>query len=86
MNLICYSVTLFNTFIYVQFGVCFVNGLAYGIKYFVMYTLMLEYVPGRESTVTGILFFYEGMIFIYSPLLIMFGFKNTQIFILIAFI
>lgn len=47
------------------------------------YTHLVEFLPGKASLYTGILFFLDGMVAVVTPLIIMFGIKNMNIFIYI---
>jgi hypothetical protein len=61
------------------------NGLGIVLKCFVLYTLLMELLPGRTAIATSIIFFIDGLIFVWSPLLLMYISKNTTIFLYISF-
>jgi MFS family permease len=72
MYVLVYGIILLSTNLYVYMAVSFVNGFAIGFKSLIMYTLMMEYFPGKESLITGMLFFVDEGIFIWSPLMLVF--------------
>lgn len=74
---ICYTLICFvpNTLVY--YIVMFVVGIASSCRSFVMYTVCMEYVPGKENLYTGIIFFIDEMIFVWSPMVLVYITKNT---------
>jgi hypothetical protein len=48
----------------------FMFGISAPIKNMIAYTLMMEFLPGRVTEVSGFLFFTDGMSLVLSPLLL----------------
>ena len=46
----------------------------------IAYSHMMEFLPGRISTWSGYLFFTEGLIFVISPLILIYLTKDTNVF------
>ena len=42
---------------------------------------MMEFLPGRVTEASGILFFFEGMILVISPLVLMYLTVSTDVFL-----
>lgn len=72
MFFLCYGTIVLTSNVFIYYGVSFIIGLASGFKSLIMYTLMMEFFSGRESLITGLLFFIDEGIFIWSPLLLVF--------------
>lgn len=45
----------------------------------------MEFIPGKESLLTGCMFFVDGLILIISPLFLLYFTKNTEIFTYLSF-
>ena len=56
------------------------------LKCFVMYVLLIELLPGNEALTTSCLFFIDGLVFIFSPIFLLYVSKNTMIFSLFSII
>lgn len=76
-SLICYLIFEILSNIYVYYFTIFVVGIINCCKHFIMLTVCLEYLPGKETLYSGLIFFWEKMIFMISPLLFMYVSKNT---------
>ena len=50
------------------------------MKAMISYSHMMEFLPGRISAYSGYLLFTDGMVFVISPLILMYLTKNTDIF------
>ena len=50
----------------------------------IAYTHLMEWITGYESTFSGLLFFYDGLMFIICPLILVYVTKNAMVFIYIA--
>jgi len=46
----------------------------------------LEFIPGRESTYSGWLYFQDGLIYIIAPILLLVITKDTNLLIWIGFV
>ena len=51
----------------------------------IAYTHLMEFLPGRVSTVSGFVFFLDGMVLVISPLILQYVSKNTDILLYIPF-
>ncbi len=79
-----FGVILLTKNVYIYLAASFVNGIAVGFKGLIMYTLMMEFFPGKESLITGLLFFVDEGIFIWSPLMLVYVTKDTQYLVYIS--
>jgi len=52
----------------------------------IAYTHMMEWVHGYESLISGLLFFYDGFMFVLCPIMLVYVTKNTIVFLYIALI
>jgi hypothetical protein len=50
----------------------------------VAYTHLMEFVPDRESLISGIFLFIDGLVFVVSPLILVYVTNDTDFFLLIA--
>lgn len=55
------------------------------MKAMISYSHMVELVPGKESRLTGYMFFFNEAVLIISPLILLYLSKNTYIFLSISF-
>ena len=46
----------------------FVLGVSVPLKAMIAYTHLMEWCPGKEGLVSGIIFCYDGLIFVFCPL------------------
>ena len=51
----------------------------------IAYTHLMEFLPGRVSTVSGLVFFIDGMVLVISPLILEHVTKNTDVLLYIPF-
>jgi len=51
----------------------------------IAYTHLMEFLPGRVSTVSGLVFFIDGMVLVVSPLILEHVTKNTDLLLYIPF-
>ena len=55
----------------------FVMGFTVTLKCIIAYTHLLEWVPGYESMITGVLFGYDGAVALVCPLILLYITKDT---------
>ncbi len=56
-------------------------GASAPLKAMIAYTHLMEWIHGYESLISGLLFFYDGLMFIFCPLILVYVTKNTTIFV-----
>lgn len=54
------------------------------LKSMIAYTHLMEWSPGKESVISGVLFSYDGFLFILCPLMLLYVSNNTMMFIWIG--
>jgi uncharacterized membrane protein len=62
----------------------FVIGFIKPMKTDIAFTHMMEFIPGKESLVSGLLFCIEGLVYILSPLILLFLTKDAMVFLYIC--
>ena len=67
-----------------MYFVIFLLGIAFSIKNFVGYSHLMEFMGHRVSFLTGLLYFCDSLIFIITPLIILFATKNLQVLVILA--
>lgn len=63
----------------------FLLGYTHPPKSMVAYTHLMEFLPGRECKVSGILLFIDGLVMVVSPLILLYITKDLNNFLWIAF-
>jgi hypothetical protein len=58
-----------------------VFGTSVPLKNMIAYTHMMEFLPGRVTEISGILFFIDGMVLVICPLALQFVTNNTAVFV-----
>jgi hypothetical protein len=58
-----------------------VFGLSVPLKNMIAYTHLMEFLPGRVTDASGVLFFLDGMVLVVSPLVLMYITINTDVFL-----
>ena len=66
---------------YVYYVAIFIFGTSVPLKNMIAYTHMMEFLPGKVTLVSGILFFIDGMILVISPIFLMYLTVNTNVFL-----
>lgn len=61
-------------------------GASCPLKAMIAYTHLMEWIPGKEPLVSGLLFCYDGFLFVLCPLLLVYVSNNTIIFLWIGLI
>jgi len=65
----------------VYYVTIFVFGTSVPLKNMIAYTHMMEFLPGRVTEISGILFFIDGMVLVICPLVLQFVTNNTAVFV-----
>lgn len=78
---LCFVTLLFIPSILVFYVAILIFGVSVPLKNMIAYTHMMEFLPGRVTQVSGILFFFDGMILVISPLCLMYLSINTDMFL-----
>ncbi|CDW73543.1 organic cation [Stylonychia lemnae] len=60
------------------------NGVCIGLKQFIFYTHIMEFMGLKTSIVSGLFFFVDGAVFTVSPIILYFITRNTQVFVYIG--
>lgn len=69
-----------------QYLLVFSLGLSQPVKSMIAYTHMMEFLPDRESSVSGLFMCLDGLIYFLSPLFLKNVSNNLDIMILVAFL
>lgn len=82
----CYSLFLFaqNTFVY--YIAIMIMGASAPLKSMIAYTHLMEFIPGKVGTMSGIMIFFDGMVLVISPLILMLITNNTEFFLWLGLI
>jgi hypothetical protein len=62
----------------------FILGNAVIIRYLIAYAHLMEFVAQRQNLITGVFLFLDGLVYIYSPLFLVYVIHSTQYFVWIA--
>jgi len=62
----------------------FILGLAVIIRYLIAYAHLMEFVANRQNLITGVFLFLDGLVYIYSPLFLVYVVHSTQYFVWMA--
>jgi hypothetical protein len=60
-------------------------GVSVPLKSIIAYSHMMEFLPGRVSSLSGYMLFLDGMVLVISPIILKFISKNTDTLLLIPF-
>ncbi|CDW91148.1 organic cation [Stylonychia lemnae] len=71
---------------HIYYVALFLNGVCIGLKQFIFYTHIMEFMGLKTRFVSGLFFFVDGAVFTVSPLILYFITRNTQIFVYICLI
>lgn len=63
----------------------FILGNSVIIRYLIVYAHLMEFVSTKQNLITGIFFFMDGLVYIYSPLILMYFTRKTYYFLYLAF-
>ena len=62
----------------------FIVGSSVPLKNMIAYTHLMEFLPGRVSSMSGFMIFLDGMILVVSPIILQYVTINTDIFLWMA--
>ncbi|CDW77336.1 organic cation [Stylonychia lemnae] len=62
----------------------FILGNAVIIRYLIVYAHLMEFVATKQNLITGIFLFMDGLVYIYSPVIIVYFTRKTQYFVYMA--
>ena len=62
----------------------FILGNAVIIRYLIVYAHLMEFVAVKQNLITGIFLFMDGLVYIYSPILLIYFTKYTSTFLYLA--
>ena len=66
------------------FILIFVLGNAVIIRQLIVYAHLMEFISTKQNLITGIFFFMDGLVYLYSPLILMYFTKHTIYFMYLA--
>lgn len=70
--------------LYLYYVANFILGMLCAVKSMVVYTHLMEFMPGRESFASGLTFGFQAISSLVSPLLLLYVIKNAQVLCWIA--
>lgn len=84
--MICFSVLLYvhNQFVY--YIAIFLIGFSVPLKAMIAYTHLMEFLPGRVSTVSGVILFNDCFIMVTSPLILQYVTKDTDFMLYVGLV
>jgi MFS family permease len=82
----CYLALLFIPSAMVYCIAIFIVGSSVPLKNMIAYTHLMEFLPGKVTQASGVLFFIDGMVLVFSPLLLMYATVDTFTFLWIGLI
>lgn len=62
----------------------FILGNAVIIRYLIVYAHLMEFVASKQTLITGVFLFMDGLVYIYSPVILIYFTKRTYYFIYLA--
>eukprot|EP00347_Sterkiella_histriomuscorum_P001230 403372829 len=80
---LCFVALLYIHSQMVYYIAIFLIGFSVPLKAMIAYTHLMEFLPGRVSTVSGLVFFLDGMVLVVSPLILEYVSKNTDVLLYI---
>ncbi len=79
-----FAVIIFTQNHYVYYVTLFFNGVVIGIKQFIVYAHVMEFMSVKTNLISGLFFFVDGAVFTISPLILYFVTRNTMALVYIA--
>lgn len=64
----------------------FILGNAVIIRYLIAYAHLMEFVAQKQNLITGVFLFLDGLVYVYSPMFLVYVVKSTQYFVWMALI
>ena len=83
---LCFLVLLFIPSILVFYVTILIFGISVPLKNMIAYTHLMEFLPGKVTEASGVLFFIDGMNLVFSPLILMYLTINTNVFLWIGLV
>lgn len=68
----------------IYYVLIFLLGLAVIIRYLIVYAHLMEFVAQKQNLITGLFLFLDGLVYIYSPVILVYVVRSTQYFVWIA--
>ena len=62
---------------YMYYSLIFILGNAVIIRYLIVYAHLMEFVATKQNLITGIFLFLDGLVYIYSPLVLLYIVPST---------
>lgn len=62
----------------------FILGNSVIIRYLIVYAHLMEFVAYKQNLITGVFFFMDGLVYIYSPVILVYFTNKTYYFIYLA--
>jgi len=81
---IAFSIMLISQDLSINYIMNGLIGVTAPIKSMIAYTHLMEWCHGYESLVSGLLFFYDGFMFVLCPPILLYISINTNMFVYIA--
>jgi MFS family permease len=63
------------------YSLIFIMGNSVVIRYLIVYAHLMEFVAHKQNLITGIFLFLDGLVYIYSPLILVHIVRSTQYFV-----
>lgn len=86
LQAILYSILIFIPHQALYYLIIFMFGISIPMKGIVSYTHLMEFLPGKVSSFSCILLFFDGMVLTMSPLILRFISQNTNILLYIPLV
>lgn len=64
----------------------FILGNAVIIRYLIVYSHLMEFVAQKQNLISGVFLFLDGLVYIYSPMFLVYVVHSTQYFVWMALI
>lgn len=81
---LCFLALILIRNTYVYYIAIFIIGSSVPLKNMIAYTHLMEFLPGKVSSMSGFMIFLDGMILVVSPLILQYVTNNTDIFLWLA--
>ena len=81
---LCFLALILFRNTYVYYIAIFIIGSSVPLKNMIAYTHLMEFLPGKVSSMSGFMIFLDGMILVVSPLILQYVTNNTDIFLWLA--
>lgn len=68
------------------FLLIFILGNAAIIRYLIVYAHLMEFVAARQNLITGVFMFMDGLVYIFSPLILIYLTNKTSYLVYLALV